>query len=168
MQGSLNAGRSISALVLKNDAQLSADGLSQLTIQNMIAHIPGYTPQVNVFSGMILAMIIISGLIIGIFIYIITIQKLGLYGIMRAQGIQVRTIVWSLFCQIILLAGFGIGLALLAIVGVTLVLPTTFVFYQSWLAYLGLSLGICLMALLGGVISLPRLLKVDPITAIAE
>lgn len=168
LQGSLNAGRSISALVLKNDVQLSADGLSQLTIQNMIAHIPGYTPQVNVFSGMILAMIIISGLIVGIFIYIITIQKLGLYGIMRAQGIQVRTIIWSLFCQIILLAGFGIGLALLAIVGVILVLPATFVFYPSWLAYLGLSLGICLMALLGGVISLPRLLKVDPITAIAE
>ena len=113
-------------------------------------------------------MIIISGLIIGIFIYIITIQKLGLYGIMRAQGIQAKTIVWSLFCQIILLTGFGIGLALLAIVGVILVLPATFVFYPSWLAYLGLSLGICLMALLGGVISLPRLLKVDPITAIAE
>ena len=87
---------------------------------------------------------------------------------MRAQGIQVKTIVWSLFCQIILLAGFGIGLALLAIVAVIIVLPATFVFYPSWLAYLGLSLGICLMALLGGVISLPRLLKVDPITAIAE
>ncbi|TVW21620.1 ABC transporter permease, partial [Streptococcus pneumoniae] len=27
---------------------------------------------------------------------------------------------------------------------------------------------ICLMAMLGGVISLPRLLKVDPITAIAD
>ena len=41
-------------------------------------------------------------------------------------------------------------------------------FYPSWLAYSVLSLVICLMAMLGGVISLPRLLKVDPITAIAE
>ena len=75
----------------------------------MISKIPGYTPQVNVFSGMIIAMIVITGLIVGIFVYIITIQKLGLYGIMRAQGIQIKTIVWSLFCQIFLLAGMGIA-----------------------------------------------------------
>ena len=41
----------------------------------MISKIPGYTPQVNVFSGMIIAMIVITGLIVGIFIYIITIQN---------------------------------------------------------------------------------------------
>ena len=117
---------------------------------------------------MILAMIVITGLIVGIFIYIITIQKLGLYGIMRAQGIQIKSIVWSLFCQIFLLSGLGIGLALVAIWAAILVLPATFFFYPSWLAYFMLSLVICLMALLGGVISLPRLLKVDPITAIAE
>jgi len=168
LQGTLKANRSISALVLKNDIEVSGDGLKQISIPKMISKIPGYTPQVNVFSGMILAMIVITGLIVGIFVYIITIQKLGLYGIMRAQGIQIKTIVWSLFCQIFLLAGMGIALALLAIGGVILVLPATFFFYPSWIAYSVLSLVISLMALLGGVISLPRLLKVDPITAIAE
>ena len=168
LQGTTKANRSISALVLQNDVEVTGDGLKQISIQKMISKIPGYTPQVNVFSGMILAMIVITGLIVGIFIYIITIQKLGLYGIMRAQGIQIKSIVWSLFCQIFLLSGLGIGLALLAIWAVILVLPATFFFYPSWLAYFVLSLVICLMALLGGVISLPRLLKVDPITAIAE
>lgn len=168
LQGTLKANRSVSALVLKNDIEVVGDGLKQISIPKMISKIPGYTPQVNVFSGMILAMIVITGLIVGIFVYIITIQKLGLYGIMRAQGIQIKTIVWSLFCQIFLLAGMGIALALLAIGGVILVLPATFFFYPSWIAYSVLSLVISLMALLGGVISLPRLLNVDPITAIAE
>ena len=168
LQGTLKSNKSISALVLKNNIEVAGDGLKQISIPKMISKIPGYTLQVNVFSGMILAMIIITGLIVGIFVYTITIQKLGLYGIMRAQGIQIKTIVWSLFCQIFLLAGIGIALALLAIGGVIFVLPATFIFYPSWLAYSVLSLVICLMALLGGVISLPRLLKVDPITAIAE
>ena len=113
-------------------------------------------------------MIVITGLIVGIFIYIITIQKLGLYGIMRAQGIQIKSIVWSLFCQIFLFICFGYRIGLTSIWAVILVLPATFFFYPNWLAYFVLSLVICLMALLGGVISLPRLLKVDPITAIAE
>ena len=168
LQGTLNSNKSISALVLKNDIEVTGDGLKQISIPKMISKIPGYTPQVNVFSGMIIAMIVITGLIVGIFVYIITIQKLGLYGIMRAQGIQIKTIVWSLFCQILLLSGMGIALSLLAIGGVILLLPATFFFYPSWIAYLILSSVICLIALLGGVISLPRLLKVDPITAIAE
>ena len=168
LQGTLKSNKSISALVLKNDIEVTGDGLKQISIPKMISKIPGYTPQVNVFSGMIIAMIVITGLIVGIFVYIITIQKLGLYGIMRAQGIQIKTIVWSLFCQILLLSGMGIALSLLAIGGVILLLPATFFFYPSWIAYSVLSLVICLMALLGGVISLPRLLKVDPITAIAE
>lgn len=168
LQGTLNSNKSISALVLKNDIEVTGDGLKQISIPKMISKIPGYTPQVNVFSGMIIAMIVITGLIVGIFVYIITIQKLGLYGIMRAQGIQIKTIVWSLFCQILLLSGMGIALSLLAIGGVILLLPATFFFYPSWIAYLILSSVICLMALLGGIISLPRLLKVDPITVIAE
>ena len=134
----------------------------------MISRIPGYSPQKNVFSGMIVAMIVITGLIVGIFIYILTIQKLGLYGVMRAQGIQSRTIVWSLFCQIFILSLIGIGLALIGIWAITFVLPTTFPSYQNWAAYGALSLVIALMALLGGMISLPRVLKIDPITAISE
>lgn len=134
----------------------------------MISRLPGYGPQKNVFAGMIIAMIVITGMIVGIFIYIITIQKLGLYGVMRAQGIQTKTIVWSLFCQIFILSLIGIALALIGIWAVTFVLPATFFFYTNWVAYGALSLVIGLMALLGGMISLPRLLKVDPITAIAE
>ena len=75
LQGTLKANRAISALVLKNDIEVAGDGLKQISIPKMISKIPGYTPQVNVFSGMILAMIVITGLIVGIFVYIITIQK---------------------------------------------------------------------------------------------
>lgn len=74
-----------------------------VTAQDMISNIPGHTPEVNVFMGMIIALVVITCLVVGIFIYIIVIQKLGLYGIMRAQGIQAKTIIWSLFCQIFVL-----------------------------------------------------------------
>ena len=87
---------------------------------------------------------------------------------MRAQRIQDKIYRLVLFCQIFLLSTLGIGLALVAIWAVILVFTCNLLFYPSWLAYFVLSLVICLMALLGGVISLPRLLKVDPITAIAE
>ena len=49
LQGTLKANRAISALVLKNDIEVTGDGLKQISIPKMISKIPGYTPQVNVF-----------------------------------------------------------------------------------------------------------------------
>lgn len=160
--------KTISAIVLNNDVDVSGEGLVQVTEQDMISNIPGYTPEVNVFMGMIIALVVITWLVVGIFIYIIMIQKLGLYGIMRAQGIQSKTIIWSLFCQIFVLSGMGVLMALMGVWAVKFVLPATLFFYPSWLAYSLLGLAIIIMALLGGLISLPKILKIDPIEAIGE
>lgn len=160
--------KTISAIVLNNDVDVSGEGLVQVTEQDMISNIPGYTPKVNVFMGMIIALVVITCLVVGIFIYIIMIQKLGLYGIMRAQGIQSKTIIWSLFCQIFVLSGMGVLMALIGVWAVKFVLPATLFFYPSWLAYSLLGLAIIIMALLGGLISLPKILKIDPIEAIGE
>lgn len=160
--------KTISAIVLNNDVDVSGEGLVQITEQDMISNIPGYTPEVNVFMGMIIALVVITCLVVGIFIYIIMIQKLGLYGIMRAQGIQSKTIIWSLFCQIFVLSGMGVLMALIGVWAVKFVLPATLFFYPSWLAYSLLGLAIIIMALLGGLISLPKILKIDPIEAIGE
>lgn len=160
--------KTISAIVLNNDVDVSGEGLVQVTEQDMISNIPGYTPEVNVFMGMIIALVVITCLVVGIFIYIIMIQKLGLYGIMRAQGIQSKTIIWSLFCQIFVLSGMGVLMALIGVWAVKFVLPATLFFYPSWLAYSLLGLAIIIMALLGGLISLPKILKIDPIEAIRE
>ena len=160
--------KTISAIVLNNDVDVSGEGLVQVTEQDMISNSPGYTPEVNVFMGMIIALVVITCLVVGIFIYIIMIQKLGLYGIMRAQGIQSKTIIWSLFCQIFVLSGMGVLMALIGVWAVKFVLPATLFFYPSWLAYSLLGLAIIIMALLGGLISLPKILKIDPIEAIGE
>ena len=160
--------KTISAIVLNNDVDVSGEGLVQVTEQDMISNIPGYTPEVNVFMGMIIALVVITCLVVGIFIYSIMIQKLGLYGIMRAQGIQSKTIIWSLFCQIFVLSGMGVLMALIGVWAVKFVLPATLFFYPSWLAYSLLGLAIIIMALLGGLISLPKILKIDPIEAIGE
>ncbi|NTR81984.1 ABC transporter permease [Enterococcus faecium] len=160
--------KTISAIVLNNDVDVSGEGLVQVTEQDMISNIPGYIPEVNVFMGMIIALVVITCLVVGIFIYIIMIQKLGLYGIMRAQGIQSKTIIWSLFCQIFVLSGMGVLMALIGVWAVKFVLPATLFFYPSWLAYSLLGLAIIIMALLGGLISLPKILKIDPIEAIGE
>lgn len=160
--------KTISAIVQKTDQPIDAKNLEQLTIDKMIANLPGYTPELNVFAGMVISLVVITGLIIGIFVYIMTIQKINLYGVMRAQGIQSKTIITSLFSQILILSIISIGLALICVLLTKATLPPTMFFYINWQFYALLSLMVIVMALLGGLISLPKILRIDPLTAIGE
>lgn len=168
IKGTINGSKAISAIVKVNDGEVAGDGLLQLNTDEVIKSIPGYLAQKSVFAGMIGALVLITSLVIGIFIYIITIQKLGLYGIMRAQGIKVKDIVSALFWQILILSSVGVGTALLAVLGTKYIIPKTLFFEVNWLAYSILSISIILVSLIGGLISLPKILKISPIKAIAE
>ena len=168
IKGTINGSKAISAIVKVNDGEVVGDGLLQLDTEEVIKSIPGYSAQKSVFAGMIGALVLITSLVIGIFIYIITIQKLGLYGIMRAQGIKVKDIVSALFLQIFILWSIGVVTALLAVLGTKYIIPKTLFFEVNWLAYTVLSISIILVSLIGGLISLPKILKVSPIKAIAE
>lgn len=156
----------ISALVVKDNQKIKETGLTQISIKELINHIPGYNAQVLVFTFMIVAMIIITFLIISIFMYIITIQKISLYGVMRAQGIRTGRIIESLFYQILVLTILGSVLALILIAVTQFFLPKTVPFYSNWLAYGILTLAIVVMALLGGLVSIRRVIKIDPLSAI--
>lgn len=168
LKGTQNGSRAISAIVLKNGSSLTKDGLVTLSKEDVINHIPGYSAQNSVFEGMIGALVIISSLIIGIFIYIITIQKLGMYGVMRAQGVRSTTIINALFSQIFILATFGVVVGLFASYATSFILPAGMFFEINWTIYIALALGMIVISLIGGLISLPKILKVSPIEAISE
>ncbi|MGT2845823.1 ABC transporter permease [Streptococcus massiliensis] len=155
-----------SLLVVKDQEKISGQGLKQISLATLIKNIPGYQAQVLTFSFMIGAMVVITALVLGIFIYIITIQKIHLYGIMRAQGISSRTIIASIFWQIFILVSLGMGLAMLMLVVTQQFLPASMPFYSDWQAYALLTLVMLLMSLLGGFLSIHKVSKIDPIVAI--
>jgi len=80
--------------------------------------------------------------------------------------IGARKIIASIFWQIFILSTLGISLAVLALLGTQLALPASVPFYSDWRAYGGLIALIVLMSLAGGLLSIRRVLKIDPITAI--
>ena len=155
-----------SALFIKRGENLAIKDLSQLSLKQVIENIPGYQAQVLTFRFMIGAMVVITFLVLGIFIYILTIQKISLYGIMRAQGIATKTIIWSIFCQIFILASLGMTLAALCLLGTQPFLPPSMPFYSDWQAYAVLTGAILIMSLAGGFLSIRKVWQIDPLQAI--
>ena len=164
--GSINTPNLFSGIVVKGETNNLPSNLISYTTEDYIATLPGYTAQVLTFSVMIVFLIVITAFVLGIFIYVLTIQKTSMFGVMKAQGISNRYIGASVIIQTFLLVAFGIliGLVLTALTGIFLsdVIP----FAVNIIFYLVITGAFFLFALFGGLFSVRAVLKIDPLKAI--
>lgn len=157
----------VNAIVIKDKQHIkSSDKFQQLSTKTFIQNLPGYSAEVSTFALMIGALFVIIAFIIGIFMYIMTIEKTPLYGVMRAQGISSRQLVGQLMGQSFLLGVVGIGLGLIANLATTAVLPSSMPYYASGWLTTGFSAGLLVMVLLGAAVSIVRIIRIDPLDAI--
>lgn len=143
--------------------QSRVQNVSVLISPHAFKKVPAET---STFALMIGAMIGIMLLIIGIFMYILTIQKISMYGVMRAQGIRTRAIIAALFWQILMLAVVGVAVGSGLLMLTELILPKTMPFYANSILFFSIATALIVMSLIGGLFSLRRILRIDPLAAI--
>lgn len=140
--------------------------LEKLTTAEFIESLPGYAAQNLTLNAMIYFLFVVVAAVVGIFMYVITLQKTAIFGVMKAQGVGNKFIAKSIVAQsfIVGLIGvvFAFGLAYLT----SFILPEAMPFavmVDQWLIYSGILL---IVAVLGGLFSIGTVTKVDPVTAI--
>ena len=155
-----------SAIVIRGNAVSDDANIVIYTIDEFINNLPGYSAQVATFSIMIGFLIIIVAFVLGIFIYVLTIQKTAMFGVMKAQGISNGYIGGSVVYQTLIITGFGIfiGLALTIVSGIFLggFVP----FAINPLFYGVITIAFFVFSILGGLFSVKAVLKIDPRIAI--
>ena len=150
---------------LKN-VTLTDSKLEKYAIKTFINKLPGYSAQVLTFGFMIGFLIVIAAIVIGIFIYVLTMQKSTVFGVMKAQGISNSYISWSVLVQTFILAFIGIAVGLLGTIGTAMVLPTAVPFQSNWLFFLAIGVAMLIIAVLGALFSVRTVVKVDPLKTI--
>ncbi len=166
-----NMPNRISAVVVRG---LDVDGtpgnlnneLRYITSEALIQKIPGYSAQVLTFSLMVGFLVLIATIVIGIFMYIFTMQKKAIFGVMKAQGISTKTIGLSVVWQslIVTLLGIGIGLGLTLLSGI--LLPARVPFSNNIFFYTVISGVTLLFSLLGSLVSVKLVNRIDPLEAL--
>lgn len=154
------------AIIIKGESGALSESLLSYTVKDYISTLPGYNAQVLTFSVMIVFLIIIISFVLGIFIYVLTIQKTSMFGVMKAQGISNSYIGGSVIIQtfILTLIGIIIGFSLTVLTGFLLgdVIP----FAVNYLFYGVITVAFFLFALFGAMFSVRAVLKIDPLKAI--
>ena len=142
------------------------DEFEILTKAELINNLPGYKAQILTFGLMIGALSVISALIIGVFMYILTMQKKPIFGILKVQGFKNKTIISSIIIQTLILTVVGLGLGFilseLTCIALKSVVPVA--------TYVPLSLGVTIamigFSLLGSLFSSRIILKIDPLKSL--
>lgn len=152
---------------LSGDPSLTAAGLRVLTPQQLISTLPGYSAQVLTFSLMIGALIVIASFVLGIFIYVLTLQKRPVLGILKARGVPTGYLIASGAAQTGLLAALGVLVGLVLTLGTSLVLPRAVPFRSDLLTDVGITVAFLVFSLLGGLISVRVVARIDPVEALS-
>ena len=156
----------ISALVIRGKVNQVPKGLESMTTASFIENLPGYKAQNMTFSFMIGFLIVIAAIVIGIFIYILTLQKKAIFGVLKAQGISNGYLSRMVFAQTFILAILAVSLGLALTLLSAVFLPTSVPFQVNPLFFAGISVLMVLIAVFGALFSVVSIVKVDPLKAI--
>lgn len=164
----------INAIVIKATGHdlatvtLNDDSLQLVPIDDFIQDLPGYQAQNLTFGIMIGFLIVISAVVIGIFVYVLTMQKRVMFGILKAQGISNKILAKSVYWQTFILSFVGVGTGFILTVITSLVLPPVVPFENNWLFYAAIAALILIFSLAGSIISVGNISKIEPLEAMNE
>lgn len=157
-----------SGVVSQRKINWSNDNVKTYSVKTYTNNLPGYTAQNATFQLMIGFLFVISLIVVAVFLYILTMQKLPNYAVLRAQGIPAKTLIMTTITQSIILTVIGSVLACLLMYLTAAVIPAAAVpiYFANWVSIAGIG-GMILVGIIGGLIPIKSILKVNPADAIS-
>ncbi|MGO1260847.1 MAG: ABC transporter permease [Bifidobacterium mongoliense] len=142
-------------------------GTERLGIAIFIEKLPGYSAQNITFSLMIGFLFVITLVIIAIFQYILTMQKIPNYMVLKIQGIPTWFLVKAMLIQATLIAIVGVVLAAGLAAATALAIPPSVPMSFNMPLLTGAGLAIIVMSTLGSLASVKTIATIRPTSIVA-
>jgi putative ABC transport system permease protein len=140
--------------------------LTALTFEDFVENLPGYSAEKLTLNAMVYFLFVVVAAIVGIFLYVMTLQKTALFGVLKAQGVSTGYLVRSIVGQSLIVSIVGVLIAFILSYLTSLVLPDAMPFTVNLLQWCLYGVVLIFVSIVGGLFSIRTVTKVDPITAI--
>ena len=137
-----------------------------LTRQEAVLAIPGIKEQKSTFTQIIGVTFIVSGLVVALFFALLTLERTAMLGVLKAVGASSRQLVATLGTQTVVITALAYLIGALIAIGMTLVIPPQVPITLTASRAVFVAIGVFVAALVGGAISLRRIIRIDPASAI--
>ena len=170
--GDPQLGGKVNAFAVKTD--LSKEKLDSetggvykiLTKDEALKGIPSYSEEQASLNMMIVFLLVIAAFVLAVFFYVMTLQKRSQFGVLKALGTKTGYLIRSLLGQVTMISVICIAIGAALTYGIGLLLPEGMPFATSPATMLQASVLILAMALLGSLVSMFQVAKIDPLEAI--
>lgn len=155
-----------SGVLTKGSFKSESKMIATYSESGFVNELPGYSAQKSTFVLMIGFLVVISLVVITIFLYILTIQKIPNLAVLRAQGIPSGFLIKNTFFETLIILLAAVVLALGLTVGTQLVIPTAVPMLFDPVLTLEVALGVVVTGLIGSLIPIRIIAKIDPVSVI--
>lgn len=149
-----------------NIDNIKIDGLSVVDKATIVENLPGYKAEQLTINMILWVLVVVSAAILGVFFYVITIQKLKQFGILKAIGMRMRELTSMIISQVLILALFGVVIGNFLAFGMASMLPSSMPFHLEIPIVVIISVVFIIITLVTSVLSIRKVAKVDPIVII--
>ena len=159
-------GADVAAVADAIDTATKGD-TSTLTRSEAVQALPGIKEQNATFSAIIYVTLFVAGLVVALFFALLTLERIGLYSVLKAVGASTRQIFAGVVLQAVIVAllSFLLGGALMWLAA-TFLLPAEIPVSLQPARAVQIAAGLVVMSALGAAVSLRRVVRVDPASAI--
>ncbi|HUS89426.1 MAG TPA: ABC transporter permease [Desulfosporosinus sp.] len=165
----------ISVAVIKGGEEIeptitnAIGGVNVLSKKAVVYDIPGYTQMDLSIKGMAWFVMVIAGLVLAVFFYVLTLQKTNQFGMLKAMGASNQYLMKSVLTQVMVITLSGLVLAIgLSYAMAAMIPPGTMPFKLNTSLVIGYSVAMIVIAFLSSLLSLLHITKIDPLQAMGR
>ncbi|WP_256756981.1 FtsX-like permease family protein [Cohnella sp. WQ 127256] len=164
----------VSVIAVQKDSDFNKDILNQIsnidvvTKNTALQNLPGYSAESLSVNMMLFFLFIIAAFVLAVFFYVITLQKSNQFGVLKAIGANTAFLSKNLIMQVLIVTAIGILVGVVLTYGIASVIPEKVPFALDNLTVAIYSLLLLVIALLGTILSLGRIAKIDALQAIGR
>ncbi|MGG3942169.1 FtsX-like permease family protein [Peribacillus psychrosaccharolyticus] len=150
------------------DNAQAIDGLQSFSNKEFLSTIPSYSAEQMSLNMIIWFLVVISGMLFAIFFYMMNVQKIGLYGILRALGVKTSRLFGMMWYQMFFITAIALTLSVALSQGFTTIAPEGMPFILTLEITIQLSIIFLIIGFIGATLSGFQIRKVEPLHAIQQ
>ncbi|ADG39709.1 MULTISPECIES: ABC transporter permease [Leuconostoc] len=153
-----------SGIITSDSKKIVSNDLKRYNRAQLFNKMPGYTAQNSTFIFMIGFLLVISAVIVTIFLYILTIQKIPNFAVLRAQGVPGRYLVINTVSETLIIMCVSVLISgILCAITAWFIPEAVPMFFDVKLIILS-SIGLVLTGVIGAIVPVRMITKIDPIS----
>jgi len=150
------------------DSLQEIPGLQSFSNKSFLNTIPSYSAEQMSLNMIIWFLVVISGLLFAIFFYMMNVQKMGLYGILKAIGVKTSALFKMMWTQMIVITALALVLSIMLSQAFNQFAPEGMPFHLTAGTTIQLSAVFLIIGFIGATLSGMQIKKAEPLQAIQQ